>query len=75
MEERKTDYVVLTVRKGGTGNQRYKQLKETAETLQIARRIAKRLSQQFHYSSAVIMDGSTNKPIEFWNSGELAESH
>lgn len=73
MEERKTNYVVLTVRKGGTGNQKYKQLKETAETLPLARRIAKRLSQQFHYSSAVIMDAVTNKPIEFWNAGELAQ--
>lgn len=73
MEERKTNYVVLTVRKGGAGNQKYKQLRETAETLQIARRIAKRLSLQFHFSSAVIVDGDSNKPIEFWNAGELAE--
>lgn len=73
MEKRETNYMVLTVRKGGTGNQKYKQLKEYAENLQSAKKIAKRLSLQFHYGSTVIIDALTNKPVEFWNAGQPAE--
>ena len=69
MEKRKANYLIKTVRRGGKGKQQFKTIVEHALTVEDARRIAKRLSQEDHYGSTVIFDQFTNLPIEFWNHG------
>ena len=73
MEERKANFVVVIVRKTGTGGQKYKQYKKNADSIKEARRFAKQMSEAYQFSSAVIVDGHNNMPIEFWNCGRAIE--
>jgi hypothetical protein len=72
LEERKTNYMVLIVYKGGAGNQKFKQIKKYADDIADARHIAKQLSSRYFYSSAVVIDCKTNAPVEFWNAGTVS---
>lgn len=73
MEEGKTNYVVLIVRKTGSGSQKYKQYRRKADSLTEARKFAKQMSEIYQFSSAVIVDGRNDMPIEFWNAGKTTE--
>ena len=69
MEKRKAAYLIKTVRKGGKGKQQFKLIVEHASCIEDARRIARRLSNEYQYGSTVIVDNTTSLPVEFWNCG------
>jgi hypothetical protein len=65
--------MVVTVYKGGSGRQKFKQIQKYTDDIASARKIAKQLSVKYLFSSAVVIDCNSNRPVEFWNAGTVTE--